>query len=258
MFAYERKSKIIDYLEQNGQAEVNILSELLGVVPETIRRDFRELEIQGILTRTHGGAVLANRKEKEYPVQVRVMKNRPEKDRICKQAARYVNDGDLIFIDNSSTLINFVKYIDDNVEVTILTNSINVLQEYAAQDKDNITVICTGGIFSKANMSLSGTIADKYKYDLFPNKAFVSCHGVSTEFGFTDGNFLEVGFKREMLKISNKVYFLLDHSKFGKLGPIHLGDINTCDVLLTDELPPEDFSKKLSQLNSKLEVIVCK
>jgi DeoR/GlpR family transcriptional regulator of sugar metabolism len=258
MFAYERKSKIIDYLEQNGQAEVNTLSDMLGVVPETIRRDFRELESQGILTRTHGGAILISRKEKEYPIGVRVMKNRPEKDRICMQAVQYVNDGDLIFIDNSSTLVNFVKYIDENVEVTILTNSINVLQEYAGQDKDNITIICTGGIFSKANMSLSGTIAGKYKYDIFPNKAFVSCHGISTEFGFTDGNFLEVGFKREMLKLSSKVYFLLDHSKFGKLGPIHLGDMDMCDVLITDKVPSEEFSKKLSQLNSKLDLVICK
>ena len=95
MLAYERKSRIIEYLEHNGRAEVGTLAELLGVVPETIRRDMRELEAQGVLKRTHGGAVAVNQKEREYPVQVRVMKNAVEKDRLCRKAAGFVNGGGL-------------------------------------------------------------------------------------------------------------------------------------------------------------------
>lgn len=257
MVAYGRKNRIIEYLEQNGMAEVSVLSGMLGVVPETIRRDLRELEKQKILIRTHGGALMRNRKEKEYPVQVRVARNSVEKDRICMKAAGFINDGDMIFVDNSSTLINLIKYIDDQLQVTILTNSIKVLQEYANQRKDNVSMICTGGIFNKSNMSLSGTIGDRNTYDFFPSKAFVSCHGVSSEFGFTDGNFLEVNFKREMIKLAREVFFLVDHTKFEKLGPIRLGDWKICDVMVTDKAPSEEFMRQIGQTNPQLRLEVC-
>lgn len=257
MLAYERKSRIIEYLEQNGKAEVNTLSEMLGVVAETIRRDLRELEAQGVLKRTHGGAVAVNQKEREYPVQVRVMKNAVEKDRLCRKAAEFVNEGDLIFVDNSSTLVNLIKHLDDNKQLTILTNSIKVLQEYSMYRKDNITMLCTGGVFNKANLSLSGALSDKFTREFFPNKAFISCHGLSGEYGFTDGNLHEVGFKREMIALAEKVYFLVDHTKFGRLGPIRLGGLEICDVLITDAKPSAELVRQLKQSKPDIEIVVC-
>lgn len=257
MLAYERKSRIIEYLEQNGKAEVGVLAEMLGVVAETIRRDLRELETQGVLKRTHGGAVIVSRKEKEYPVQVRVMKNAVEKDMICRKAAEFINEGDLIFVDNSSTLVNLIKHINEDIQLTILTNSIKLLQEYAFYRKDNITMLCTGGVFNKANLSLSGALSDKFMREFFPNMAFISCHGVSSEYGFTDGNLHEVGLKREMLNLADRVFFLVDRTKFGKLGPIRLGGLDICDVLITDSEPGADMRVQLKQSNPDMEIIVC-
>jgi len=257
VLAYERKSKIIEYLEKNGKAEVSVLADLLGVVAETIRRDLRELETQGVLKRTHGGAVLNAQKEREYPVQVRVMKNAVEKDRLCRKAVEFINEGDLIFVDNSSTLVNLIKHIGEDMQLTILTNSIKLLQEYTLYRKDNITMLCTGGVFNKSNLSLSGALSDQFTKAFFPNKAFISCHGVSAEYGFTDGNLHEVGFKREMLKLAEKVYFLIDRTKFGKLGPIKLGELDICDVLITDAEPDADLLMQLKHANPRMEIVVC-
>jgi DeoR family transcriptional regulator, fructose operon transcriptional repressor len=256
MLVLERKRKIIEYLEINHAAPVNGLAAELNVVPETIRRDLRELEKQGVLTRTHGGAVLNSHQETDYPVQVRVMKNSREKELICKYAAGYIEEGDLIFVDNSSTLIHLLKYIPDNISVTVLTNSIWVLQEYARLGKSNIVMICSGGVFNRKNMSLSGTVSGKNFAHFFPTKAFVSCHGLSSEQGFTDSNLLELDFKREIIKASGKVFFLLDHSKFGKLGPVRLGEINICDILITEKLPPDEFAARLYELHPDLEIVV--
>lgn len=256
MLAFERKSKIIEYLEHKGKAEVSELANLLSVVPETIRRDFRDLEKQGVLTRTHGGALIKNPPNTDYPVHIRIMKHNSEKELICRHAAQFVGNGDVIFVDNSTTLINFIKYINDAISVTVVTNSLQLIQEFANLHKENVTMICSGGVFNKQNMSLSGEIAGKHTIDIFPNKAFVSCHGVSAEFGLSDGNFFEVGFKREMINISSQVFFLVDHTKFDKLGPIRLGNLKICDVLITDQAPSDEFLVQLKQANPKLELII--
>lgn len=256
MLAFERKSKILEFLERYGNAEVTKMSNMLGVVPETIRRDLRDFEKKGILVRTHGGALIKDPKQAEFPVQIREMKNSLQKENLCQRAAAFITDDDMIFVDNSSTLIHLIKYIDEKIHVTILTNSIQLILESTKYKKDNITMICTGGIFNKHNMSLSGVIAGKYAHELFPNKAFISCHGISSEFGFTDGNFLEVGFKREMISLANKVFILADQTKFGKLGPIRLGDFEICDCLITDQAPTDEFTSQIKQSNPSIELII--
>jgi len=201
--------------------------------------------------------VIEHQKDWDYPVQVRVMKNTVEKDMLCRKAAEFISEGDLIFVDNSSTLVNLVRHISDDIHLTILTNSIKVLQEYAVYKKDNITMLCTGGVFSRSNLSLSGTLSDSFTREFFPNKAFVSCHGVSAEHGFTDGNLHEVAFRREIISLAEKVYFLVDHSKFGKPGPIKLGGLEICDVFITDRRPPAELEEQLKQSNPDVEIIVC-
>jgi DeoR/GlpR family transcriptional regulator of sugar metabolism len=256
MLAFERKSRILQYLEQNGKAKVTELAQVLSVTPETIRRDLRQLENQGVLTRTHGGALMKKQKEADYPYQVRIMKNSAEKEKICRHAATFMEDGDMIFVDSSSTLISLIEHINPKIQITILTNSIQILQEFADNYKENVTMICTGGVFSKNNMSLSGTVSNDYSFNFFPNKAFVSCHGVSIDYGFTDINVFELGFRREIINLSGKVFFLADHAKFGRRGPVHLGDLKICDVLITDQAPPDDFISQLTQSNPDLELII--
>jgi DeoR family fructose operon transcriptional repressor len=123
--------------------------------------------------------------------------------------------------------------------------------------KDNITMLCTGGVFNKANLSLSGALSDKFTREFFPNKAFISCHGISEEYGFTDGNLHEVGFKREMIGLAEKVYFLIDRTKFGKLGPIRLGGLEICDVLITDAQLSSELTRQLKLSNPDIEIVVC-
>ncbi|MEA4853606.1 MAG: DeoR/GlpR family DNA-binding transcription regulator [Christensenella sp.] len=256
MLAAERKSRIIDFLESNGKAEVNELADILSVVPETIRRDLRELELQGLLVRTHGGAVMGEKKELEYPVFVREMQNYTTKLALCKKAAQYVEEDDTIYVDNSSTLINIMRYIDKDMNVTLLTNSIGILQLSSSID-NNVTVICSGGAFNKKNMSLSGSLANHMCMEFIPDKAFVSCHGLSVEYGLTDGSMNEAAFKRNMMRVSQRTYCVVDHSKFEKTGPVKLAGLDTCDVLICDRIPDPHYLDQLCETNAHMDIICC-
>lgn len=254
MLAIERKNRLISYIETNGKAEVAELAKILNVVPETIRRDLKDLEAKGMLMRTHGGAVIGGRKELEYPVYVREMQFYAEKQEMCKKAAELIDDGDTIYVDNSSTLINLIRYIRPDLNVTLLTNSVGILN-FAATLENNITIICSGGIFSKKNMSLSGSIAHHLNTEFFPNKAFISCHGISIEHGLTDGSLNEADFKRSMIKVSQKTFCVADHSKIGKVGPVKLVPIDNIDVLITDVEVSDSVYQQIKLSNPAIEIL---
>ena len=257
MFAVERKSRIIQLLESQGQAEVSELSSILGVVPETIRRDLKELEKQGIITRTHGGAIFGIQSEHEYPILVRKMQNKDEKDRLCEYVAEYIDDKDTVFIDNSSTTANILNYIPNSKRVTVITNSIYLLLQYSKMSSNNITMISTGGIFNRSNQSLTGSLSLKIANEFLPNKAIMSCRGLSAENAFTDNGLYETDIKRLMIEKAKEVYFIMDHSKIDKSGSVVLGGFDICKTLFTDRSLSEELTEQIMRDNPDMEIILC-
>lgn len=256
MFAIERKSKIIDLVERAGTMKVAELSRILDVVPETIRRDLKELQQQGVLVKVHGGAALAAPRDSEYPVGVRELKYAAEKNALCHAAAQYLEDGDVIFIDNSSTLLCFLQHVDPALTLTVVTNSIRLLEITHTLPTNNITLICSGGIYNKTNRSLYGSASMTFVNNFVPTKSFVSCHGLSLTHGFTDGSLHESEFKRELMNMSLKRFFLVDHSKIGKIGPVKLSPIGDCNVLITDQPLEDAVRQQLQSQNQNLELVI--
>ena len=103
MYSQERKTKIIDLLGAQSSVSVNVLADMLHTSKETIRRDLKSLEAEGILTRTHGGAILnANPLNvgtaakygdtvlnSESPFLLRHGRNIPQKKLIAQKAGYY-------------------------------------------------------------------------------------------------------------------------------------------------------------------------
>ena len=165
MYNIERKSAILEMLEQNGNVDVNTLAEKLDISRETIRRDLHDLELKGALTRTHGGAVLNKVSDNisgiEYPVAIRGIQKVYEKKAICQKAASFIKNGDTVFVDNSSTLLYLPKFIPSDLTLTIITNSIQFLLEASKYKNMNQTFICLGGVFKQSNLSLYGNICER-------------------------------------------------------------------------------------------------
>jgi len=237
MYSIERISEILKLLEANGRVEVNELSDQFAASKETIRRDLREMEAKGLLHRTHGGAIFEIKYPaslSEFPVAVREIQHYKEKDAICKKAASFINDGDIIFVDNSSTCLYLVKHVPGSYKVTLITNSIKLLVGTLDSDYPNLTAVCLGGFFNPANVSIYGTLARKNAEEYFPNKCFLSCAGVHLPDQFTDSSLLEVDTKQLMIEHSKEVFILADHTKFDRSGPVFLANFSAIDTLITD------------------------
>ena len=129
MFEMERLENIMDYLRQKQTATVNVLAKRLYVSEATVRRDLNELERQGLIKRLHGGAVLLDGASRELPLYVREQQNAEGKRMIASKAARHLCDGQVIFLDASSTAMYMIKHFENFNSLTIVTNGLKTAQE---------------------------------------------------------------------------------------------------------------------------------
>ncbi len=262
MYNLERQSEIMCQLKNNGSVTVTELAQLFHISRETIRRDLCELEESGALKRTHGGAVLQwasqpeHRKNYESPIQVRNIQNVEEKQLICKTAASVIQNGDTVFIDNSSTCLSLYKYIPPDIQVTFITNSISFLLECSKIQNPNHTVVCLGGIFKNSNLSIYGNIAIENAAHYYPNKAFFSCTGINNSNHITDSGIHEIDIKKALLLHSQKKYLLADYTKFNQVGQVYLMDLSEIDYIITDS--NTDLVKLAYLKYSNVEILATK
>lgn len=106
MFAEERQEKLLGILREKRKVAVSEMCDVFNVSGATIRADLRQLEEEGLLTRTHGGAVLRTRASFEQASDDREIVNLSAKERIGQRAAALVEDGDIIVLDTGTTTLH--------------------------------------------------------------------------------------------------------------------------------------------------------
>ncbi|MEA5016818.1 MAG: DeoR/GlpR family DNA-binding transcription regulator [Candidatus Limiplasma sp.] len=255
MYNVERKALIMDMLQKENAVSVAELAQVLSISKETVRRDLRELELDGMIRRTHGGAVCEQQSAttSEHPFNVREIQHYGEKARICQCAAKYAQDGDTIFVDNSSTTISLLKHINPNHQITVITNSIRQLFESTTIDSQNMTMICLGGVFRAKNYSLAGGLSVDSARNFRPSKAFISCRAIEPT-GLSDGSIYEVETKRALIATAKEVIVLADSSKFEETGTVFLSDLKIVTRVITDEKVSKEAVRMLEMAG--VEVVI--
>lgn len=232
MLATERHRNIIKHLEENQIVKVTELSKSLNVTEETIRRDLEKLETKNKLKRTHGGAVpLEDRDDDEIPFSDRKILYKKEKLEVAIKAVSLVVEKDIIFLDASTTAL-YLSRLLPNIELTILTNSMSVAIELAKKPK--VKVILTGGTVSENSLSLVGPTAIRSIEHFHVDKTFFSCKGFDKEWGVSDSNEQQANVKRRIIKNSDEVILLIDHSKLGQKSFANIDDKKVLDYIVVD------------------------
>lgn len=237
MLAIERRNAIIARLNMDGKVIVTDLAQEFDVTEETIRRDLEKLDNEGIAKKTYGGAVANKSLNVDLPSSVRKRTNVELKQRIAEKISAMINDGDYIMADASSTAMYVVKCIKQKKNITLITNSVEILLELA--DKDDWNVLSTGGTLKTGALALVGSTAEKMIRGFHVDLAICSCKGVDMNMGITDSNEKDSLMKQAIFASANRRVLAVDSTKFDRIAFTKVCDINEVDMIVTDKQPEE-------------------
>ena len=236
-FAEERRQLISSLLQARGRVTVEELAALFNVSKVTVRKDLAWLESQGLVTRTHGGAIPAGQTPFDLAFSTRMQLHAGEKECIGRAAAALVQDGDSIAIDASTTVLKMVRHLMQRTGLTVIANGLRAAEELVAIP--GINAILPGGLLSPNSLSLVGHWGEKMLEEVHIQKVFVGGWGFTLEEGLTDINIDDVRLKRSMIAAAKEVYVLIDHSKWGRLASTTFCPTADIKTILTDAQAPD-------------------
>ena len=224
----QRQKQILEIIGRDKFVTVDTLAKALFVSLPTIRRDLGELQKQGFITRSHGGACV--RTLDDTPFDFRTGKVPSVKLSMAKAAATLIHSGDTVFIDGSTSCL----HIGDNIsgEVTVVTNGVKTALSLARHD--NITVYCTGGELIKNSLSYAGVRAEQFADDFFFDKMFFSSSALDNDGNITDYSLAETSLRRKVMQKSRQKIFLCDKSKHGKAQGCFVARLCDIDTVISD------------------------
>lgn len=240
MYYSERLEQIVEILKSKNNASVHYLAKKLFVSEPTIRRDLHVLESEGKIKRTYGGAVLSELLNVEVPYSCRSREDASEKDFIARLAVKHIKDGQVLFLDASTTVQTIVKYLTPFHNLTVVTNSPKTSLMLAERQ---IRSFSTGGLLLENSIAYVGSMAERFIKNFNADILFLSCRGISDDGVLSDSSVEESEIRRVMMAHAKKKIFLCVSGKVGKEYMYKLADADELDEIISDSKLP-DFKKK--------------
>lgn len=229
----QRWEIILDRLAIHGIVRLADLRELLDTSEATIRRDLEKLEEQGLIERTHGGAILSQHLSHESDYQQRRIAHQDEKIAIGALAAGLIEDGDIVFVNSGTTTTQLIKQVRGNANITIVTNNLAALME---TDHVGVDILLVGGQYQRISSSVAGRFASDNLRRVFAAKTFIGVDGFSYKYGCTIPAPDEAELVRVMIERTlGDLFLLADHSKWGIVSNHEVARINTFQYLISDQ-----------------------
>jgi DeoR family transcriptional regulator of aga operon len=239
-----RVKAILNELQESGSVSINDLCDRFEASVATVRRDLQQLEEQGLLRRTHGGAVSieplfyeAFKKDASY-VDL-VGRNADEKRRIGRAAAELVQQGNTIALTPGTTTTEVVRCLRYEGGIKVVTNTVNVAMELSK--RKDIEVFVTGGHLRGDWFSLVGPAAVDSLRQTYVDIAFLGADGIHPSAGLTCHSPEEAAVNRVMLTQAKKRIAVADRSKFGVIASWKMCPIEDCDLIITDKRVTKDM-----------------
>lgn len=238
MLPLQRREHILTELHKERFLSVADLAQRLSASISTIRRDLVELEREGVAVRTHGGAGLTGGwQPEEIARAVRAEKRVGQKEAIGRAAARLLTEVGTVILDAGTTTMEVARNLHPTDHLRVVTDSLDIAWEL--KDRENVTVILTGGILRAGAYNLFGPTAEQSIMTLHAEVCVMGCTGLTVEDGLFKHDIEALPVRRRMVEASRKLIVTCDSSKLGKNGLVNVCGFELIDTVVTDaEISP--------------------
>ena len=250
MLPATRRRTVIELVSENGGCSVNELATELEVSKATVRRDLGALADEGLVERTHGGAVPVTSVGRERSHQQKGIRNLTEKATIAERAAAEMVGEQVVFFDAGTTTMEVAKRLSADEAALAVTNSPLVALELAAEDRD---VKLTGGTLRGRTRALVGPTAEGFMERMRFDLLVLGTNAVDAD-GLMTPNEAEARMKELMIERSKRVVLVADHTKLGERSVVRFADLAAIDTFVTDRPPGETERKSLENADVRMLV----
>jgi DeoR family fructose operon transcriptional repressor len=232
-----RKQYLLAALAQHGSLEVALMAQQLHTTPLTIRRDLTQLAAEGLVVRTHGGAVLPDVVKHPVAFARKATVHQAQKAAICQLAAGQIAPDETIFIDCGSTTFPLCALIR-HLRLRVVTNSLPVLFELVGSA---VQVVLAGGEVDAERQAMHGTVAVEQLKRYRVDKAFLGVDGLSLERGLSANSEQEAAISLAVAGAARHVYVLCDASKLEQDQYFQFAPLSLVNTLITDTRASPDL-----------------
>jgi len=250
--ADERQQHILDRLMENGTVDVGGLAEALDVSRMTIHRDLDQLEERNLLRKVRGGATIESSLLFESSYAYRSEMATAEKRAVSKAAAEYLEPGQAVMIDDSTTAEPLAEFLPETVPHTVITNAFHLADK--VRDMRQVELICLGGSYNSNFESFLGLFCEQAIEAIRADVLFMSTSAIKDGVAFHQ-NQDAARVKRAMMEVAETTVLLADQSKFGRSGLIRLAALDEFDQVLIGGALDSSVANELDEKGVAFEVV---
>jgi DeoR/GlpR family transcriptional regulator of sugar metabolism len=250
VLAERRRQRVLDLVTERGFASLGDLAEALQSSESTIRRDLDYWDQQGVLKRTHGGAISRADSLALPALEERSSSQLDEKRLIARSAAGRIRDGDAILLDGGTTTLEVARLLVGR-SVQIVTNSLPIANLFASSRETDL-VMLGGYVFPRTGVAL-GPLTVRMMEDIHVHQTILSVGGITAK-GLFNSNLLLVETERRMMRCADEVVVVADHTKIGRQALAFLCELASIDTLIVDKTLTPEQSALIDQADARLIV----
>ena len=254
MFLEERRQRILEILNEHSAVRISELAPQFNTSTATIRKDLEQLERDGKLRRTHGGAIKVDPNSTEVMAASASIMAHKEKVKIGRAAAAFVQNNDTFIVQAGTTDLEFIRALRGKHNLTVITNDLLIASECESISPDSTPILVGGSVrvgFHYTEGSETNMLLEQYHASV----AYMCTNAFSFEHGFSTHRTEQASWLKTMYRCADRHIMLIDSSKFGINALAHHNDLPDFDVLVTDSGINEIDRSRLSQLSPNTQIV---